>query len=138
MMFVNLLFKRGQSLAEYVLRQTRVAYSMISKLKLYVARESSRLGHRVLLQDIYEQAVVEFMEHRMELQKEDKKIIYLASPARGEGSSELNMKLPDNLAFRVTRIAEADHTSDRRFLYTSLVRFCKTHGIDKIEVYNGN
>lgn len=125
-------------MAEYVLRQTRVAFSMISKLKLYVARESSRLGQRVLLQDIYEHAIVEFMEHRMEMQKEGKTIIYQASPARGEGSSELNMKIPDNLAFRVSRISEMDQTSDRRFLYTSLVHYFKTHGIDKLEVYDGN
>lgn len=125
-------------MTDTVLLQTRVAFSMISKLKLYVARESAKLGERVLLQEIYEQAVVEFIQYRRELQKKGSKIVYSASPQRGEGSSELNMKIPRDLAFRLSRIATADKTSGRRFLYTSLVHFCRTHKIEKLEVENGN
>lgn len=107
------------------LKQTSASESMIQQLKVYAAQQN------VLMRDVYERAVINLINHRRELQEHGKKMIYLASNRKGK---ELNIKIKTNLANRITRIAETDGTSVRRFLYTALVIFAKKHSLNTIEI----
>jgi hypothetical protein len=112
----------------YTIKQTKISERMIAQLKVYSARK------HLLLQELYEDAVVHLLKHRRKIQDEGKNLIYLASPKDGK---ELNLKIRKELSARISRIADADQTHDRRFLYTALVHYAKTYQIDQIEVENG-
>jgi hypothetical protein len=109
----------------YAIKQTKVSERMIAQLKVFSARK------RTPLQDLYEDAVFNLLKHRRKLQENGMSLIYLASPKDGK---ELNLKIRKELSSRIARIADADHTHDRRFLYTALVHYAKTYQIDLINV----
>lgn len=113
----------------YAIKQTKVSEKLIAQLKTYSARK------RILLQDLYEDAIAHLLIHRRKVQESGGTLTYLASPKDGK---VLNLKIRDELSFRIKRIADADKTYDRRFLYTAVVHYAKTYQIDQIEVENGN
>lgn len=108
-----------------ILKQTSASVDLIQQLKVYSAQQN------ILMRDVYERAIINLINHRRQIQEDGKQMLYLASYRNGK---ELNMKIKEGLANRITRIADTDGVSVRRFLYTSLVLFSKKHSLNTIDI----
>lgn len=100
---------------EYFPKQTKVSADVIKKLKIY-----SLTNNFDNLQELFFVAINDFLKYRLEVQKNDGQVAYLASPRTGK---ELNIKLTQSMIARITKISEFDDTSVRRFLYTAIMHF---------------
>lgn len=112
----------------YLTKQTKIREDIIFQIKAYAAQ------HRLLMQDLYEKAVVELLKHRMNLYRENKRLLYLASPIDGKA---LNLKLRKPVALHMKMIAKRDKTPARRFLHTAIIYFAKRHKLLNIEIQDG-
>lgn len=82
------------------------------------------------LYELQNEAMLQLIQKRRELQEEGKSLEYLVSPIDG---APFNVTLHSALAARIKRIADSDNCSDNRFFYTALVHYANVNGI--IESY---
>ncbi len=97
---------------ERVVRQTRINPALIKKLKIEAAVRG------IYLQDLYEEALLYFLEKRSSLENGD--LFYLTSP---RDEKELNVKIRPSVFAQIEVAAEEDRVSLRRLIYTALFNY---------------
>ena len=97
---------------ERVVRQTRINPALIKKLKIEAAVRG------IYLQDLYEEALLYFLEKRSFLENGD--LFYLTSP---RDEKELNVKIRPSVFAKIEGVAEEDKVSLRRLIYTALFNY---------------
>lgn len=102
-----------------VVQQTRLAKRDRDRLQKYADK------NRTLYQDLWAQAINEFLDRRADMLKRGVRISYLAGTTRD--GIPWTMKLPNSLVVKVKRVAKADYASARRLYYTALMQFMDQH-----------
>lgn len=108
------------------LKQTTINPQLIQQLKVHAA------SRKLLMKELYEQAIFSLIKYRMRKQEEGKTIDYVSSPKNGK---ELNIVMRKTLARRITQISDMDKTSVRRFLYTALKYYANEYQLDELEIH---
>jgi hypothetical protein len=107
---------------DYVLKQTGVPEELIQGFKVHAAQ------NRKLLQEVYDEAVADFLKQRAQLAKEKRGAPeYRATP--NKGIRELNVRVRSDLADKVEKAAEDDGVPGRRLIYTALLEHAKKNKI---------
>ena len=107
---------------ERVVRQTRINPNLIKKLKIEAAVRG------IYLQDLYEEALLYFLEKRSFLENGD--LFYLTSP---KDEKELNVKIRPSVFAKMEGVAEEDKVSLRRLIYTALFNYVNMLEISKYD-----
>jgi predicted HicB family RNase H-like nuclease len=95
-------------------RKIKVKHGLRHALRAYA--DSVNLKFYQLQHD----AINELIFHRLECQRQGKQIEYFMSPYEGD---DLNIRISEQLAARIRRIATVDRCHVNRFLYTALVMY---------------
>lgn len=101
-----------------VVQQTHLDRESKDKLQKYADKQD------LLYQDLWIEAINDFLEKREAMRKQEQRMFYLAG---GTAAVAWSMKLPKEVVAKVKRVAKADHASVRRLYYTSLMLYIDQH-----------
>ncbi len=113
--------RTGGIILPLVVQQTRLERNHKEALQAYAGENG------MSYQDLWTDAVIEFLQARAGLLKQGVRVSYLATPSHAIiWSTKLSREVVDE----VNLVAQTDYSSARRLYYTALVHFVENH-IDK-------
>jgi len=104
-------------MADRVVKQIGAPDDLIYKLK------RQALDERKDLQEICDEAILEFFEQREQLKKkEQRRPDYYVSPT---DAKDFNVRISKNVAAKVDKVADEDAATGRRLIYTGLINYIR-------------
>ena len=108
-------------MSDRVVKQIGLPEDLAHKLKMHA------LKNRKDLQEVQDQALLEFFADREKLKKEkDHAPDYVHSPAN---SKDFNVRLSKPIATKVDKVAKEDQATGRRLIFNSLLNYARKHKI---------
>ena len=106
-------------MADRVVKQVGAPEDLVHKLKMHA------LSNKRELQDITDEAILDFFHEREEIKKKEHRAPdYIASPTNAK---DFNVRISKNIAAKVEKVAKEDDATGRRLIYTGLLRYARRH-----------
>jgi hypothetical protein len=105
--------------ADRVVKQIGATEDLVHKLKVHAVTNKKELN------DIFDEAILEFFEEREEVKKKEHRAPdYIASPT---DSKDFNVRISKPLATKLEKVAKEDRATGRRLIYTGLLQYARRH-----------